>query len=946
LVIWRYFAAIGGQASLNCINRFVPYHGYGYLMHLKFSDRQVPLRFALVVPFVLQIFAAVSLTGYLSWRNSERAINNLAEQLTTEVGDRIDLHLDQYLAVPKRINQQNNALLELGTFNVNQFEPLGQHFWKQVPIYGVNFIQYAAAQGGYIGAGDYGDRQVQIEEIPNGRPGFTHKYEIDQQARRRKMLSRSEYEPRNEPWYQVARDTGQSGWGSIYNWENNPNVVALALGQPLFDQQGKFIGALGVDINLATVSDFLRGVKIGKSGKAFVVERSGMLVATSVSEQPFRMIGRKAERLLAKESQDEDVRIAMQQIEQQGALRDQQSTQMFMAQIHGEPHYVRVLPWRDELGLDWLMVVVIPQSDFMAEIQANTRMTIGLCFGALAVATLLGLYTSRWIIKPIQALNLASGAIAQGAWNGELPPTRVQELGHLGQAFGQMAAQLKASFQQLEQTNGELEARVTQRTTDLVAAKEQADRANHAKSDFLANMSHELRTPLNGILGYAQVLLRDRSMAPQHHDRINVIHQCGSHLLTLINDVLDLSKIEARKLELYPQDFQLDSFLHGIVEICRIRAEQKEIGFRHEGLSPLPIAIHADEKRLRQVLINLLGNAIKFTDRGTVTLQVSQLEATDTACRLRFEVADTGIGMTPEQVAKIFLPFEQVGDKQRMAEGTGLGLTISQTIIGLMGSAFQVTSEAGRGSRFAFEIQVPIAHSWEAQAATALEITGYDGPRQRVLFVDDRWENRAVLQNLLEPLGFECVEAEQGEAGFHQLQEYDRQGVPIDLVITDVAMPVMDGLTMVRLIRESAQWVNLPIIVSSASVFSVDRQDSQTSGANEFLPKPVQAQELFEQVRRLLGLTWEYQSLVNSDEGNAAIGVTPTEAELQALYQAVRIGDMRGVQRAASELLALNSAYQGFAVQVQQLAAEFDDRGILQLLEPVLSSNAAGLSPT
>ncbi|MFM2431229.1 MAG: hypothetical protein RLZZ511_2442 [Cyanobacteriota bacterium] len=896
------------------------------------SSRQLPLRFVLVVPFILQIFAAVGLTGYFSWRNGEKAINNLADQLTTEVGDRIDLHLDQYLNVPKRMNQQNEALLQLEMLDVQKFELLGKHFWKQVPIYGVNYIQFGSINGEYIGAGDYGDKSVKIEEIPIGKPGKTYKYEVDARGNRIKLLEEGEFEPRNEPWFTQPRNTGKPGWGKIYNWETNPEIMSIPAAQPVFDRQGKFVGAMGIDVNLATVSDFLRQLKIGKSGKAFVIERSGQLVATSAAEKPFRMTGEKAERIGAKDSQDSTIRAAMQMLETRSPLDQIRETQLFTTAINGQPHYVKVLPWRDEMGLDWLMVLAIPQADFMAEIQANTQMTIWLCLGALGGATVLGLYTSRWITKPIRDLNRASQAIAAGNWNGQLPGTGVQELGRLGEAFGQMAQQLKASFQQLEQTNSELEARVEARTVDLRAAKEAADQANHAKSDFLANMSHELRTPLNGILGYSQVLLRDRTVKPDHKDRINVIHQCGSHLLTLINDILDLSKIEARKLELLPQDFRLDTFLDNIVEICCVRAEQKDIAFDYQAVNQLPIAIRADEKRLRQVLINLLGNAVKFTDRGQVTLKVGTVESSDTECRLRFQIEDTGIGMNPEQLAKIFLPFEQVSDAERQAEGTGLGLAISQEIIELMGSRFEVTSQPGKGSQFAFEITVPIATDWQTVDRHDTEITGYVGDRQRLLIVDDRWENRSVLIGLLEPLGFECVEAADGVAGFHYLQTES-----FDLVITDIAMPVMDGLMMLQQLRAQPELADLPVIVSSASVFNFDRQQSHQAGANDFLPKPVQADELFEQLRQHLQLTWEAAIESPTVQSDAEL-VMPSDRELQPIYEAAQIGDIRSVEQAACVLGSTNPRYQPLVAQILAFAADFDDRAIVLLLQPAFAA--------
>ncbi|BDA72709.1 hypothetical protein CAL7716_068750 [Calothrix sp. PCC 7716] len=231
-------------------------------------------------------------------------------------------------------------------------------------------------------------------------------------------------------------------------------------------------------------------------------------------------------------------------------------------------------------------------------------------------------------------------------------------------------------------------------------------------------MSHELRTPLNRILGYAQILNRSNTWGDKEKKGVEIIYQCGSHLLTLINDVLDLSKIEARKLELYPRALHLPSFLQGVVEICRIRAEQKGLEFIYTADTKLPEGIEADEKRLRQVLINLLGNAIKFTDKGSVifnveTLTNSALSTQNSALiKLRFQIQDTGVGIALDEIEAIFKPFEQVGSIARTSEGTGLGLSISSKIVNLMDSQIQVKSQLGVGSNFFFDVDLPVVTNW------------------------------------------------------------------------------------------------------------------------------------------------------------------------------------------------------------------------------------------
>jgi signal transduction histidine kinase/DNA-binding NarL/FixJ family response regulator len=548
-------------------------------------------------------------------------------------------------------------------------------------------------------------------------------------------------------------------------------------------------------------------------------------------------------------------------LDQFGNFNAIQQIQQLDFMLDHQRQFVQVSAIRDERGIDWLSVVVMPESDFMAQINANTRTTILLCLGALAVTTALGLLTSRWITKPILQLQKASQAVSSGQLDQTVQVRGIYELESLADSFNQMADQLQGSFI-------ELETRVEERTAELKEAKLVADRANQAKSEFLANMSHELRTPLNGILGYAQILNRSKALPMKERHGVEILYQCSSHLLTLINDVLDLSKIEARKLDLAPKAIHFPSFLQGVAEICRIRADQKAINFLYDPDPQLPEGLFVDEKRLRQVLLNLLGNAIKFTDTGSVALKVTVMESAEPSLRrIKFQVEDTDVGIASDQVTKIFQAFEQVGDRQRQAEGTGLGLAISQKIVQLMNGQIQVKSQPGVGSDFWFEVELAIAIDWAHQNSltTGKQIIGYEGQRRSILVVDDRWENRAVLVNLLEPIGFQLTEAENGQVGLEKI----RQSQP-DLVITDLAMPVMNGFELLKQVRGAHDLQHQKIIVSSASVAQADQQMSLDVGGDDFLAKPVEVSELFKLLATHLNLEWTYEMTATKDSQSSS----------------------------------------------------------------------------
>ncbi|HRQ36314.1 MAG TPA: response regulator [Chloroflexota bacterium] len=601
--------------------------------------------------------------------------------------------------------------------------------------------------------------------------------------------------------------------------------------------------------------------------------------------------------------------------------------------IAGEP----VIVGAEKIGA---VSIGLPTAPLAKKLTAVRQQGIVVAMGVALFGLVLALLVSRSITEPLQQMIAATEHVRQGDLSQRVYIYSGDELQTLGDHFNDMTAQLEKTLRQMEQ---EIDER-KRAQAELQAAKEAAEAANRAKSAFLANMSHELRTPLNAILGFAQLMVRRNQVGPKDRNNLDIILHSGEHLLTLINQVLDMSKIEAGRMTLHERPFHLYAMMEELESMFRLRAKEKNVQLIMDVDADMPPMIIADETKLRQVLINLLNNALKFTEQGQVRLQVQYESGTAVSSApihlLHFTVEDSGPGIESDELDKVFEAFVRAKAGIQSNEGTGLGLTLSRQFARLMGGDMtvrNVNNEPGHGAIFEFTIHIkPDEGADERTKAAPLQIVGLapDQPETRVLVVDDNWENRQVLVELLRPLGFVVDEVADGKAAVEAWHVWQPQ-----LILMDMHMPKMDGYEATRTILGQADGQKPVIIAITASAFSHEREAILGAGCSDFIRKPVQTSYILETIQKHLAVQYLYAEATEVDTAVPAIvGANGQEAEpptlppmlLTQLRQATSQADMEQIEKLVTAVHAYNPA---LADELQRLADDFEYGKILGLLQ-------------
>lgn len=1136
------------------------------------SGDQFPLQSLLIASFVVPVVGAIGLTGYLSYRNGQQAIEDLAQQLMGEASERVQNQLSTYLSNAQVINRLNANAIQTGQLNSQDPNALTRHFWEQRFLFDNvcgAAMYFGTPQGEFTGLSRHRPSKTwRIGRSGQSTQGHYFSYATDAQGQASRLLKKDHlFDPRVRPWYRAATQARTTTWSQVYP-DTNQQSLKIALSQPVYDATGKLQGVLGVDCLFAKLDDLLRQTKVGQSGVIFITERSGALIATSTDHPS---LNQQNLRLNIFELNHPLIQSSAKLLRDSQALAGMQQSQAFAFDHQGQSYFLRVTSLPKDVGLDWQIVVVVPESDFMARVDANTRTTLWLCLGALSLAIAVGGFTARRVTRPIIQMSAASRQIVSGELEQPIASSAIQEVTNLVDTFNWMSQQIRASRQQLQDYARSLEANVSERTQaleyeiqqhkqtetalqhskealklivegtaaqtgdnffracvhylaevlqvqyaivsefanpektrvrslaywtgsdwskpieypiratpcetvlagqiryyphdvqtqfaddhdliemgvvsylgmplmnsvgqilghlavldtkpmstnpdrelilkifaaragaelerkhteevqrqsekkfrsiienvndviyilnpdgtfaylspslsdalhyeptaiigthftpmihpdylqrcinavqrlvetgetiwgleyliktkqndwrwyisnisavyddagkvqycvgvardvtdrklmeeELRRAKEAADAASKAKSEFLANMSHELRSPLNAILGFSQLLHRSQTLNPEQQENVDTIIRSGEHLLTLINNVLDLSKIEAGQTTLNASNFNLHQLLHDVETMFTLRAEEKKLQLVCDRHPQLPQYICTDQVKLRQVLINLLSNAVKFTEQGKITLRVkpedadrripktesSSIEASQVS--ISFEVEDTGIGIAPEESNDLFIAFSQT-QSGKTHEGTGLGLAISRQFVELMGGTISASSVLHQGTTFRFNIQAAIVASTD-QHPPVRQVIGLESGQSdyRILVVDDKSANRQLLIKLLSPLGFELREASNGQTAIAIFQEWEPH-----LIWMDMRMPIMDGYEATKQIKATTKGQATAVIALTASALEEQKAIVLSAGCDGFIRKPFQQAEIFAAMQEHIGVRYIYAS--------------------------------------------------------------------------------------